>query len=312
VALWQCSALPSTWVNLSAGGSGVPLSAVTASVANTAIDNLSFTESWTWTTATTQTLLALAANALTSGDVLDVSSSSLTQTGHLAEFTSASAGAFASGAVRVNATGAHTNAAFQVDSATASGQAVAVVAPSLTTGTAIKNVSNAVTTGSLLFATTSSAAANSSAGLLHVSNTGASTTGVTARIQSSSAAGSGITVMGTGNVGIGTAGPVATLHNAGSTLNSVVPVGDKATGGDIGTAVATVDVATAFAVNQTTAGQTLTLPAPTVATAGRRVVVMNTGTQSFDLYGVTLTVPGTPQTAAASFIWTAAAWVHVQ
>jgi hypothetical protein len=66
---------------------------------------------------------------------------------------------------------------------------------------------NALTTGSLLNVTSSNATLNSTSGLLNVANTGASTTGMVARIQSSSAAGSGLTVLANGNVGIGTIAP---------------------------------------------------------------------------------------------------------
>src|SRR6056297_891068 len=55
--------------------------------------------------------------------------------------------------------------------------------------------------------------------------------------------------------------------NAGATLFSATAIGDIAAGGDIGTAAATVDVATTFNVTQTTASQTLTLPSPTDTTA---------------------------------------------
>jgi hypothetical protein len=70
---------------------------------------------------------------------------------------------------------------------------------------------NALTTGSLLNITSSNATLNSTNGLLNVANTGASTTGMVARIQSSSAAGSGLTVLANGNVGIGTTAPEGNL-----------------------------------------------------------------------------------------------------
>lgn len=51
-----------------------------------------------------------------------------------------------------------------------------------------------------------------------------------------------------------------------------------AANGAIGTAVTTVDVKTTFNINQTTANITLTLPAPTDATAGRIIYINNIGT----------------------------------
>ena len=70
-----------------------------------------------------------------------------------------------------------------------------------------------------------------------------------------------------GNVGIGTNAPVATFHNSGSTVFGALVIGNLAGGGAIGTPAATVNIKTTFNINQTTANQTLTLPAPTDATA---------------------------------------------
>jgi hypothetical protein len=75
---------------------------------------------------------------------------------------------------------------------------------------------DALTTGSLMTLTTSSASLNSTNGLLNVANTGASTTGMVARIQSNSTAGSGMTVLANGNVGIGTTGPTYPLDISGT------------------------------------------------------------------------------------------------
>lgn len=68
-------------------------------------------------------------------------------------------------------------------------------------------------------------------------------------------------------LGLGTNTPVATLHNSGSTVFSAMDISNLATGGNIGTAAATVDVKTTFNINQTTANQTITLPSPTNTTA---------------------------------------------
>jgi hypothetical protein len=80
----------------------------------------------------------------------------------------------------------------------------------------------------------------------------------------------------------------STFTNASSTLFSAQAITDKPSGGAIGTAAATVDVATTFNVTQTTASQTLTLPTPTDTTAGRLVFVNNVGSTSFVMYGSTI------------------------
>lgn len=80
--------------------------------------------------------------------------------------------------------------------------------------------------------------------------------------------------------------------------NSTVSFGDFATGGAIGTAVATVDNANTFFVAQTTAGQTLSLPNPTNINLVRVVYVVNTGNQSFTIFGAALAAG---KTAAA--VW---------
>jgi hypothetical protein len=93
------------------------------------------------------------------------------------------------------------------------------------------------------------------------------------------------------------------LTNAGSTLNTAIAISDLSTGGAIGTAAATVDAATSFTINQTTAGQALTLPAPTSTTAGRLVYVSNIGTTSFTMYGATI-----PVGQGRTFLWDGSAW----
>ena len=77
---------------------------------------------------------------------------------------------------------------------------------------------NALITGSLLNLTSSSAAINSTNGLLYIANTSATTTGTVARLQSNSTAGSGLTVLANGNVGIGTINPTALLSVNGNAM----------------------------------------------------------------------------------------------
>ncbi len=113
----------------------------------------------------------------------------------------------------------------------------------------------------------------------------------------------GVTGLATFNGGLS----VATgqqFTNAGSTLFSAIAITNRAAGGNIGTAAATVDVATTFNVSQTTAGQTLTLPAPTDATAGRVAFVNNTGSVSFTMYDSVIAAG-----QSNTFIWNGSNWV---
>jgi fibronectin-binding autotransporter adhesin len=107
----------------------------------------------------------------------------------------------------------------------------------------------------------------------------------------------------TGNAGL-TLLTGYTFTNASSTLFTAQSISNLPAGGNIGTAAATVDIATTFNVNQTTSGQTLTLPNPTVTTAGRIVYVNNVGSAGFSMYGVSV-VAGTAQ----SYIWNGTNWI---
>lgn len=68
---------------------------------------------------------------------------------------------------------------------------------------------------------------------------------------------------------------------------AVLNIANLAVGGNIGTAPLTVDIASAFKLTQTTAGQAITLPAPTDTLAGDRVVLHSdpASTASFTAYG---------------------------
>jgi hypothetical protein len=81
-------------------------------------------------------------------------------------------------------------------------------------------------------------------------------------------------------------------------------IANLATGGSIGTAATTVDIASTFNINQTTASQVITLPTPTDATAGDRLVVNNIGTASFTIAGLLV-----PANSTANFSWTGTAWI---
>ena len=96
---------------------------------------------------------------------------------------------------------------------------------------------------------------------------------------------------------------VAKLVNTGSTLLKPLDVADLPAGGALGTAAATVDIYTTFNVTQTTASQTITLPTPTSAIAGRLVYVSNTGSTPFTFLSSTVTAGTTTQA-----MWNGTAW----
>jgi hypothetical protein len=74
----------------------------------------------------------------------------------------------------------------------------------------------------------------------------------------------------------------------------------------IGAAAATVDLVGLAIIPQTTAGISVTLPAPTNPVAGRRFTVANTGSQALTVQGLAI-VGGT----AALFLWQGNAWISV-
>jgi hypothetical protein len=61
-----------------------------------------------------------------------------------------------------------------------------------------------------------------------------------------------------------------------------------AANGAIGTAAATVDIASSFTINQTTAGITLTIPSPTINDIGQVLTIMNVGSVSVVINSVTV------------------------
>lgn len=102
-------------------------------------------------------------------------------------------------------------------------------------------------------------------------------------------------------VGFDGAGNLQPLSSAQATT-----LGNFATGGSIGTAATTVDIANFVFVAQTTAAQTLTLPSPTDATLVRTLYVGNTGSASFSLLGQTVAAG-----AALLALWSGSAWLYV-
>lgn len=93
----------------------------------------------------------------------------------------------------------------------------------------------------------------------------------------------------TGNVGIGIANPTTlagALDVTGSMILRPVNVANLAAGGAVGTAAATVDIASVLVLAQTTANQALTLPNPTNAQAGRILFVTHNGTAATTVNGI--------------------------
>ena len=109
----------------------------------------------------------------------------------------------------------------------------------------------------------------------------------------------GIVTAASGTFQVGASAGTGTLVNNGATINTVLAIANLPTGGSIGTNAATVDIYTYVSVAQTTAGQTMSIPAPTASTAyGRVLYISNIGTASFTLLN---TIIGAGSTA--TLIW---------
>ncbi|MBW3538623.1 hypothetical protein KY386_04000, partial [Candidatus Parcubacteria bacterium] len=153
---------------------------------------------------------------------------------------------------------------------------------------------------------------NAGTGLIQGSG-GLTVSGAVSLGGATSVTGSNTLTVGTGATSLGGALTVsgnatfsgAQLTNSGSTRFGTLAITDLPLGGDIGTATATVDIYTAFNLNQTTAGQTVTIPAPTVTTAGRVIYLANVGTANFTLLGSTVSTGTT-----ATMLWNGTAWTH--
>ena len=87
-------------------------------------------------------------------------------------------------------------------------------------------------------------------------------------------------------------------------IGLVSPINDLATGGVIALAVGLrIEQHRALLVDQTTAGQALTLPAPVDDSVVMALQVSNIGSAAFTMYGVTLSVA-----SSATFYWNGTAW----
>jgi hypothetical protein len=90
--------------------------------------------------------------------------------------------------------------------------------------------------------------------------------------------------------------------NTGSSV-APITIANLPSGGAIGTAAATVDINNVFLINQTTAGQTITLPNPTNETLSQTITLSANSTASFIAYGNIIAAG-----SSASFLWNGSAW----
>lgn len=111
-------------------------------------------------------------------------------------------------------------------------------------------------------------------------------------------------ILDNGSLGISIAIPKATLHNNGSTIDTYRVFTNIATGGNIATAAASIDIGSTFAISQSSPTQILSLPNPTDTTAGRLVKVANIGNTDFIMYGIKIT----PNTFV-EYLWNGTNWM---
>lgn len=96
----------------------------------------------------------------------------------------------------------------------------------------------------------------------------------------------------------------AALDVNGAEVLRAIALTNFTANGAIGTAPATVDVASTLNIPQTTAGITLTIPAPTIGVAGRMLLVNNTGNTNVTVGGKVI-APAT----GILYSWSGAAWI---
>lgn len=202
----------------------VPISGLTAATKNNSIDNTNYTQTWNWSTATTQSPMALSAPALTDGNLLSISGGAANMIGNLLKVNGAST-YYGNAGVWFNFSGDHIGHGFYLSDMTTKGNAMRIWAEKVTTGNALYITGGSdLTTGSLINAT-AAVAATTTKGLLNIANTAASSTGTVATIQANSTASSGLTVLANGNVGVGTAAPTAALQlQAGTSVAGTAPL----------------------------------------------------------------------------------------
>lgn len=180
-----------------------------------------------------------------------------------------------------------------------------------TTGIGLTLVGSSLTTGStfsVIGTSTSLTGAGTVASIKY--NATAKDAHVFAVNMNNDAPTNGLFVRANNRVGILTSTPSAALHVNGAVVLESVSISDLPTGGSIGSAASTVDMYSTIFLNQTTVGQTITIPTPTVTTAGRIIWIQNKGTAGVRLVnssGPALGPTGTPMSGLFG-IYDGSAW----
>jgi hypothetical protein len=262
------------------------ISDLVSAISTNTVDNTLFAQTWNWSTATTQNPISLTATALTTGSLLNLS-------------VGANATAINTNGRIVQAVGVTTN-----------------TTPHSTTGSIndfleikVKNTSTGVQAQSWFTAEADNGSASSGFARMWINNSTFNFptayniggindvsyvwSGQDMHIANANNAKDIIFSTGTaltpffnerirlknnGNIWVGTNAPASTITNNGSTGFVPLALGNFATSGSMGTALATVDIKTHFNIAQTTVNISLTIQNPTVTTQSKLIYVTNTGT----------------------------------
>ena len=182
-----------------------------------------------------------------------------------------------------------------------------------TSQTPLTLISSTETSGGILSVIGTTTANSGTQGLLNVANNTSKQTGtVLSAIANNIAAGNGLFVLANGNTGTGTNAPTATFDNAGTETNRALSLSDIATNGPIGSAAATVDIASTIFIAQTTAGVIATLPNPTASQSGRKLRIVNTGSVPLQLFSSAGPVLENNPLKGGTIeaVWNGSAWVY--
>ena len=115
----------------------------------------------------------------------------------------------------------------------------------------------------------------------------------------------GITRQGSVGINVTNANALAAAFDVnGAEVLRALTTTNFAANGSLGTAATTVDLFSTVLIPQTTAGIAVTLPSPTNTTAGRRLVVGNTGTASITVGGTAI-----PSGQSIEYVWSGTAWL---
>jgi hypothetical protein len=227
----------------------------------------------------------------------DTSSAAITAAGYLYGFTNSSS-AVASGVLSLD-NGSNTADALYVTAAGSAGSGNALIVANSTLNNATGNLldlqSKQGGTSASRFSVDTSGNVTLTSGNFDQSGSGGTFKTGTGAVT----LGGNTTVANGKTLNIGSTAGNSALVNNGATTNTEDALGNFATGGSIGTAATTVDIYTYISVAQTTAGQTITIPAPTAATTyGKLLYVSNVGTASFTMLGTTISTGTT-----ATLVW---------